>query len=440
MLKKLFIIGVFTGIGQIFSLFALKYLFANSSLEDNTELAQIDSYFQLSLSLIALGLQAGAMREIALAPNWQEHFRKVQKARITFSWFLFPIGIAGFFNPAFYIFFLAPIFALSGDYALYATGKPVMGSIVSLVRTVLPYLMIILSIPLANGRISYWYLAGILFAYILTNWFIAKQLKMKLFFSPGIPSLQEYVKTIPLGIVNLCLYTIGLGLLVIVPGFYSDNVLATAFVGLKFYVLTKGVLRLIHQAYLREMQSDEICLRADQLSLLFTSTIAAAFLIFPVSTISFLFGKQFLEHKTFFLLLGLAAVVYAFNLSMSTRALLNRKDKGYTQLTVSAAGATIASTILLSFSYPTVLSIGISILLGEMIFGFGLQLMMGDRNLLKPRIQFLLYLALSLVPLYIIRLFLNDSLLLNIISLSSFLILAVYINRRRFISAIQPLS
>ena len=437
MLRRLIIIGVFTGVGQIFSLFAVKHLAANGSVQELKNLAQIDSYFQLLLAMIALGLQAGAIRDIALEPNWKDYFKKVQAARLTLSLFLFPIGIAGYYNPAYYIFFLSPILAMSGDYALYATGKPVMGSIVSCIRTVLPYLTILITSTIIYSGISYWYLAGTLFAYVLTNWFIARQFNMSVFYLPSMKSLQLYVNTIPLGIVNLCLYTIGLGLLIILPGFYSDTVVATAFVGLKFYVLVKGVLRLIHQAFIREMQSDDTCLKADQLSLLFTVTIAAALLIFPGSTIDFLFGVKFLEYKSFFLLLGGAAVLYAFNLSMATKAMLDRKDKQYTLLMTIAAIVTIVSAMILSVVYPNLLSVGFSVLLGELVFCAGLIVLMRGKNILIPRTQFLVFLIGLLAPIYVLRLFVDDSLLLNIISLTAFGLLAIFIHRRRFVTAIN---
>lgn len=434
MIKRLIIIGLFTGVAQLFSLFSLKYTSAHSSPEELAPLAQTDSLFQLVLSLIAMGLQSGAMRDIALETNWQEYFKKVQKARSTISTLLFPIGFLGIYNPAYYIFFLSPILAASGDYMLYATSRPVMGSIIASFRTILPYLAVLLSLSIQSSS-SYWYLVGTLFAYIITNWYIARENKMSVFYRPAISSLRLYINTIPLGIVNLCLYTIGLGLLIFLPSIYPDTTIATVFVGLKFYLLVKGVLRLIHQSFIREMQSDETCVRADQLSMLITVTVAAAFQLFPDSTISFLFGSKFIEHRWFFSMIGIAGVFYAFNLSTTTRALLDRKDRQYTFFTAMAAIATIISAVVFSFFSESPISVGLAVMIGELVFCFGMVWMTKESSGWIARLNFLIVLLLGLCPLFLIRLYIKDSLPFNMISLATYLLVIVLFNRNRFVTA-----
>jgi len=78
MLKRIFIIGLFTGAGQLYSIFVLKLISNIDSPGLSNEIAQLDSLFFFILNLIAFGLQSAAIRDIALAKEWKQEYRRIQ--------------------------------------------------------------------------------------------------------------------------------------------------------------------------------------------------------------------------------------------------------------------------------------------------------------------------------------------------------------------------
>ncbi|MBC7903972.1 MAG: hypothetical protein H7Y27_11140, partial [Gemmatimonadaceae bacterium] len=329
MLKRLFIISFFTGLGQAFSVWVLKTVARESSLEQTTGLAQADANLQLLLNIIALGLQSAAIRSIAVTENWQPIYRQTQSARLTLGLILLPLVFIDLGNPASLVFLIVPLLSLSGDYALYATGRPIAGSIVAFLRGVIPYSIIILAVYFEPGAVVWAFIAGLFLSYLLTDMYISKLLGVPFFVRPDLRSLYLYLRSLLLGVVGISLYFIGLGLLLIIPYFYKEEV-TVAFVALKFYLIFKGVLRIIHQAFVKEMLNDITCLRVDELSMIGSVAFLGSVVIFPDSFISFFFGSQFLADREFFYLLAISAVVYSFVLSMTTRFLLEKIDKSYT--------------------------------------------------------------------------------------------------------------
>ncbi|MBX9782798.1 MAG: hypothetical protein K2X48_05805 [Chitinophagaceae bacterium] len=373
MLTRILIIAFLTGTAQAFSFFCLKFLSATVSPENMSFIAQADSSLQLMLTIIALGLQSAAIRNIAQSENWKQEYRITQSARGTLSIFLFVFAISAFFQPANIIFLLAPLIAFSGDYALYAVGKPIAGAGVAFVRLVVPYsFVLVIAATSPESNIMFAFVTGSAVAYILTNLFISRHLQTRLFYKPGFPYLKLYLNSLPLGLVSLCLYFIGLGIVLIMPFFYPDSTRAVVFVGLKFYIIFKGVLRIIHQAFIKEMMNDDICLKVDQLSILFAIIYGSSFFIFPLSVIKFLFGERYLQYTGFFNIIGIAALMYSFFLSMATKSMLLKMDKQYTLVTAMAATVSLMLCIIFSFFNTSPLSVGAAIFIGELLWMLGL--------------------------------------------------------------------
>ncbi len=131
MLKRIALIAVLTGLGQIIAIFSIKLTSKLVSAESLSSIAHIDALLSLLLSVIALGLQPSAMRNIALTKEWKEEYNTTQTARFTLGIILFTLGSFLFVRWEYSFFFLAPLFALSGDYALYAVGKPITGAAIA---------------------------------------------------------------------------------------------------------------------------------------------------------------------------------------------------------------------------------------------------------------------------------------------------------------------
>ncbi|MBS1667106.1 MAG: hypothetical protein JST58_07010 [Bacteroidetes bacterium] len=437
MLKRIAVIGILTGIGQLFSVMVIKWVAQKTNSAMLAQLGNVDSMFQLLLNIIALGLQSAAIRNIALHDDWKEEYGDTQSARLTLAILLMPIAMMAFFHRAYIIFLIAPLLALSGDYALYARGYSVRASAIALLRLLIPYSAVLLTVVFLKDGIDWFYVAGLVLAYLVSNVFISQKLGTHLFYPIRFSSLLMYIKSLPLGLLNLSLYFNGLGLLVVAPNFYTTDITGVAFVGLKLYVIVKGVLRILQQAFFKEMLNDEICLRVDMLSMVVVCAFFGGMVIFPESTIRLFFGAQFLGYKTFFMLLAVAMLFYGFTTSMAIKALIKRKDRSFTMLTFFSALSALLTEIVLSFFFKSPNALAWSLIFAEMIFCVGLLFLMGARNILMPRIMFLGKCFMLLFAIGMVRFFLNDNLLLDIICISCFVLILLFLHRGKLNSLVH---
>lgn len=428
MLKRIFTIAIITGIGQLFVIFALKYISQNSSSEQVKAIGQIDSLVLFIMNVIALGLQSAAIRNLALTNDWQKEYQQIQSARVTMGFLLTMVAILAFVNPYYIIFLAAPIFGWSGDYALYARGYPIAASVIASIRLLIPFSCLMLAVYYQSEWLPIVYIASLIIIYILSNFTISLILKTQYLFLPVIKSLRLYLETFYLGVVILSLYFIGLGLMLVLPYFYEDPVVAIAFIGLKFYAIFKGVLRIIHQAFIKEMTDYEVCFKVDQLA----GLIGMSFLIFtccfPNTFIRLFFGEKFIQHEGYFILVAVAAFIYSVFSSLIIKAMLEKKDKLYALTCFFSAFFTLLASILFSFFNETVVYVGVSLILGELFFASGMLMLMHRPGFLQERLLFIAKnLPFFLIPL-VIKFFFGDELIPFILSLAviSFMLIINY--------------
>ncbi len=422
MINRVAIILLITGAGHLFSIFTLKFVSQHCSPEQISAIAGVDAIVLLIIYVIALGLQPVAMRNISISDNWKEEYIKTQSARVTLGIFMAFLSAFAFINPQYLVFLFAPFFALSGDYALYARGYPIAGSLVAFFRLLIPFSLLVVTTIYFRAGVAYFYAFGIVLIYLTTNFFIARFLKTKLFFMPRVKSLSLYAKSLSLGLVSLSFYFLGVGILLVAKYLYPDEIIAVAFIGLKLYVIFKSVLRVIHQAFMKDMLNDSVCLKIDQLSILTGLLFGGSVLIFPETFISLMFGKQFVGQKNFFVLLGCSAITCSLFLSLTTKSLLEKKDKGYTKVMGYSMAIALASVVILSYvMHKSLNSIAVSILLGETVISIGLVKLSLKKKYFFNRIRFLfLNLGIFIVPLFM-RIYFQDTL---ITYLSGFIIVS----------------
>jgi O-antigen/teichoic acid export membrane protein len=435
MIKRISTIAILTGAGQLLSIFALKYISQHGTADELKSMGEADSLIQFVISLIAAGLQSVAMRNIALSSDWKQEYLDTQSARISFGILVAAASVLGVVKGNYLIFLIAPLLALSGDYALYGLGHPVVGATVALLRVALPYSLVIVAARYWPGELVAVYVGAVVVVYAITNLFISYYLKVPYFILPRFRKLVLYLNSLSLGIVNLAIYFLGLGLLLVIPYFYRDNhVIAVAFVGLKVYVIYKGVLRIVHQAFLKDMIVASVRLRVDQLSILLGISFAGSAFIFPASFTNLLFGSKYSGDTLFFQLMALAALIYSLFLSMATNVMLRRKDKEYATISAAAVLATMLAVVLLARIRPNAESLGISLCVGETLWMAGLLWVCATKNDIRERIVFLLpNLALLSVPL-LCRYFLGDSPLYWLCGFGGFIIILLFLHLRKFFS------
>lgn len=433
MIKRISAIALLTGAGQLLSVFALKYIAQRSGSEGLKALGETDSLIQFIIYLIAAGLQSVAMRNMALTEHWQEEYAETQSARLSFGLLLTGLCVLGFVKGNYLLFALAPLLALSGDYALYGLGHPVTGATVALSRVAIPYSLTILAARYRPDMLVPVYVASLAIVYLATSLFISYYIHAPYFVRPRFRSLVLYLNSLWLGIVNVAIYFLGLGILLVVPYFYDSGVTAVAFVGLKVYVIYKGVLRIVHQAFLKDMIKDAAQLQVDQLSILLGITFGGSALIFPHSFIRFFFGSKFVGETLFFQLLALSALIYSVFLSMSTNILLKKRDKQYGLMSAVAVVITLTLVVVLAGIRPKAESLAISLFIGEVVWMSGLLRVSALGAGVWKRLGFLLKnLVFLLVPISF-RWVLGDSELYWFCGFGAFALILLILHLRKFL-------
>lgn len=409
MFKRLVIVFILTGLGHVISIFALKFASENLNPDEFGNIAEIDTHLQFILSLIALGLQSKSIRDIAISDNWKNDFYKSQTARITLSLFIAFISIIAFKDFNYIIYSITPLLALNGDYALYARGFPIMGSLSAFLRTAIPLSALFISTVFYKEYTFIIYLISLFFVYFITNYIIANYLKVQLFFSPKITSLQEYLNSIPIGIITLGYYFLGLGLLIIANFFYSNSDVNVIFMLLKLYVIYKGVLRIIQQSFINELKHESNCLKIDKLSMICGLIFLSSTFTFPQSFINLFLGSKLNQNELALKIIGVSAFIYSIFTSMTTKALLNKHDYKLTYAIIIAVLGSFFTLIILSFIMNNINSIALSLLIGEILFAITLAKFFVNKNDILKRINYILKISPMLIGSLFIPFVIDDS-------------------------------
>lgn len=431
MVNRLIKIAVLTGAAHVFTIITLKFLSERVTAEKISLLGEVDSLFQLIVIIIAMGLQLSAVREIATSPDWKTTYYETQTARLTMSIVLIPLSLLSVFNHQYKYFLLAPVFALSGDYALYARAKPVFASVISFFRVALPSLLLIIITFLRNDWSLPIYIISTILIYLITNKIITNSLQVPLWYTPSTKSLKLYLKSFYLGLTSLFWYILGLGLIILVPYFYNTQITAVAYIGLKIYMVFKGLLRIINQAFVKEMIDERLALKVDQLCILAGLSFLGLTLFFPGTISSFLLGSYPNENLHFFMYLSLAGLMCSLFISNATRAILFHMDSIYAKYNFIAVLIALLFVILLSYIRIHVDNIGIGLLAGESCFAAGL-FVIGKGKLAKQRIIFLLRASLLLLTLLPARLYWGDGVTAMIVGFSTFSIIGLFTYYKMF--------
>ncbi|HYE56639.1 MAG TPA: hypothetical protein VD996_17445, partial [Chitinophagaceae bacterium] len=229
MLKRIAIVAFFTGSGQVLSIFVLKYISKHSTFAQLQAIAEIDSLVFFIMNIVALGLQATAMRNLAQTGQWKKEYHDTQSARVTLGLLLMAGSALALVNQHYLIFLVAPVLAWSGDYALYARGYPVAGAIIAFIRLAIPYSAVLVAALYHPQGMGWVYGISLTLVYFFTNAYISYFLGTAWFFKPSFKNLVLYISSLALGVVALALYFLGLGLVLIIPYFYEAQVVAAAF-------------------------------------------------------------------------------------------------------------------------------------------------------------------------------------------------------------------
>ena len=440
MLKRILIIAFFTGSGQLLSVFVLKFIAGHSTISQLKAIAEIDSLVFFIVNVIALGLQAAAMRNLVQAADWKQEYHDTQTARTTLGILMIAGAALAFINQYYLLFLIAPILAWSGDYALYARGYPITGSMIAFIRLAFPFAALLIAAVYFPGDLGWVYVVSLTVIYVITNIYITNFLKTGYQARFSFKKLQLYITTLPLGIIALALYFLGLGLILVAPYFFNTEVVTIAFIGLKFYVIFKGAQRIIHQAFIKEMMQYEVCFKVDQICGLMGLTFACFVICFPATFTSLFFGEKYVSEKLYFILLSVAGLVNSMFCSLVTKAVLEKKDRPYSIIASVSALLTVVLCIIFSTFWHDAAAIGSALLIGETVLVACTLWILRRPGLLQERMLFLIKnLPLVLIPLAM-RYFIGDSMNPFIISGIIFGGVLALIHYRKFSAGFNDLT
>ncbi len=436
MFSRITLVFAVTGLGQILSIAALKLIARDSTAEQLRDIADVDVMIQFVIGIIAFGLQSAAIRNIALRDDWRAEVQQVQKARVALSVVLIFGSVLALWDWKYILFLAAPLFALNADYALYGRGHSVAGGVIAFFRTLVPFLFCFIALAVNSGELYLWYVAGALVTYALTNVVIHLFLGTPLFHLPPVSSIKYYLGSMPLGIVTLNFYFLGLGILLLAGFFIDDAAIAISFLGLKLYVIYKGALRVFHQAFVREMQDDTFCLLMDRCSTLFGLLFFSAVAFFPNSFIGLFFGERFSVDAALFIWLAAAAVVYSLFLSMTTQSLLRHRDMSYMWINLIGFTFSVVTFLVAAVFFEGWRPIALGLLAGELTIALGLATQFLSFGQIGTRLRFFFISALVLVIPLVGHQFFPDSLLSLTLSLLVMILIFVLINFNTLVRAI----
>lgn len=419
MIQRVAVLFAITGAGHGLSIITLKLIANNAPAGQVTSIAETDSLLQLLIGLIGFGMQTDAIRNIALSQNWKQELAHAQQARFTLSLFLTAFVVFVIIKDIYTLFLVAPLLALSNEYALYARGYPVIGASIAFVRIALPLLLTLICVWVYPEYLWLTYLISTVLCYGLTNFYTARYLEVAYFYKPELRSLSLYLKTLPLGVITICLYFFGLGLLLLSQYFFYDSELVVVFLALKFYLIYKGAIRVVQQAFVNQMLNEEVCLKIDRISMLIGLLFLGSVLIFPKSFITLFFSDKFIVHTWFFILLSMAALIFCVFYSAATSSILKNKDIVLMKILLTAVLVSVCYFFVTMQFNHDLNQIATTMLIGELWFCLGLALFFFTKEQIRARIYFLIQSAVGLITPWIFKLIWGDTIFVYMISFTT---------------------
>lgn len=411
MIRRVALLFAITGVGHLINIFGLKYLASVGRLADVAQIGEVETLIQTLIYVIGFGIQTEAIRNTAFTSDWKSALNEVQTARVTLSILVLPAALLVFYDWTYACFLIAPILASSSDYALYARGYPVTGAMIAFLRAVIPLVAAMAASYAGQPYVPEIYLGTSALVYLTTNFLITGKLRIPHGWKPAPSSLKLFAKTLPIGIINLGLFFFGLGILFFARFFVTADLLAVAYMALKFYVVYKGAIRVVHQGFMNQMKDNRVCYQTDQIAMMLALFILGSTWIFPQTFIGLFFGSNLLDRQLTFLLLGISTLVYSLFSSVVTRALLERQDRQFLWVVSAAVCSALLALVLstgLGFGTDSIL---FSVLIGELFFSIGAAWQFITKEEAFKRVVFLIKCLPTLVIPFLFHSFFQESIL-----------------------------
>jgi hypothetical protein len=154
--------------------------------------------------------------------------------------------------------------------------------------------------------------------------------------------------------------------------------------------------------------------------------------MFPKGVLSLLVDEKIGNEFSWIYLIGIIGFLISPFISLTTRAMLEKKDRAYAMITIAAICLTIIACIVFSFLNGSEKSILISLGLGELVSIAGLLVILRKSSILMDRLRFIIKnLPLLIIPLSL-RFIWEDNIYSFLLFLLLYLISALLANRNNF--------
>jgi len=433
MIRRVALLFTITGLGQVFTILGLKYLASAEQWSSVAQIGEIETLIQTLVYVIGFGIQTEAIRTTAFAVDWKAKLGEAQVARVTLSLLLVPFVLLVYFDWTYSVMIIAPALALSCDYALYARGLPVAAALVAFLRAFVPLFSAIVVAFMGVPHIPETFMLASLLTYLGTNWIISSRLNIPNWWKPSIGSLRMFVKTLPIGLINLGLFFFGLGILFFARFLVVAEELAVAYMALKFYSIFKGSIRVVQQGFINKMKLPVVCLRVDEIAIMIALGILCSVTIFPKSFVGLFFGAELVEASSLFVLLGVSALIFSLFSSVYTRALLENHDMDLMWILGSSVAASLVLLTVLPIGMHDAHRVLLSVVAGETILAIGVGWRFMSLTEVRHRVLFLLKCAPTFLIPVGIQYFFPESVITYGISLILMGIVLLLLNYRALV-------
>ncbi len=433
MIKRVFWIALYTGMGQVLSLITISYVLRNLGKVVNGYMGIIDSTILVMATVISFGIQLSVNRNVATTKSWRSNYILAQSSRFSLSLLIIFFGIVSYFynwDITKWIYFIAPVIALNGDYSLYGHGKPITAARLSFVRVALPNIAILVGSNFIGEDAIYLYVIFAGIGILNSGLWASKVNDVPYFVKPRKSFYKTYFKYGKVGVFQLSYAIMVTGILAISKGLYSVAILGLVFGILKYFEVFKGVLRIVVQAFFRELKNEGTNLRIDKAGILIGCAILIPTFFYRETTLNFLYNDAYAGIEEIFGIIGLAMFFASLKASADMQILMKRKDD------VNLYSYLVALTITLgiSFYYSTTDSPVFGIPLGLMAGEFTLVLLLGYQlgkwQFFIDRFIFLAKLIPILLLAVAIRYIFGESIITLFVSLGVYALLSFFFYRK----------
>ena len=419
MIKRVFWVSFYTGASQLLALYTLSYVLRNYGEEVSGRIGIIDSLVLIISGVISFGTQLAVNRNVATKRSWRSNYYLGQSARFSMSLVVIIYAIVS----AMYqldltklIFLAAPLIAFNGDYSLYGTGQPIKAAQISFFRIAIPNLSILITAYFFSQYLIHAYLIFVGVG-IFNSGIIASRInKVQYLFPFNRKFTKFYLKYYKVGIFQLSYAILITGILAISKFFYTIETIGLVYGVLKYFEVFKGLLRILKQAFFRDLASDAVGIRVDKFGILMGSFVVIPAFLYTKETLQLIYADTYMGKELLLILFGIAMILASLQPSLDMRALLKRLDN--TNLFAYLLALIIAVTII-SYASNTpygLYGIPIGIIAGEIILLVVLSLRIEGLSFYIKRFQFILKLLPLLSMVILIRFLFEPSIIMLVIS------------------------